>query len=205
MNYKCFNAPSTYVGIALILASCLSTLLQEDWVKGFKESIRHLTCWYVILASVYLTFVCVLPVQVAAILGIGLVSLSFVILFGRVSAIPHVDPKNKWAAPDIICHYIVPLTMVGFMLTGTMNIQHADSSALWKGLLVCIGILTLWFGITLVCIKCGLEWPYSHATTNPFHKDKKRWLRLALYIWIGVFSYILTALLATLIARSSVK
>lgn len=198
----CFNSPSTYIGAILILASFIATrFLQKDWEKSFRDATRHLTCWNVMLASIYLLLLCIIPTQVAAIIGIGLVSLSFFVMFGRMSAIPHMDPKNKLVIADIISHYIIPLTMVGFMLAGTMGIQHTNSSVLWKGLLVYLGIFGMWLLINFICVKCGLAWAYKHEMTNPFHKDRRQPLRTILLIWIIVFSFILTALVTTLLKK----
>lgn len=200
----CFNSPTTYIGAILILASFFATrFLQKDWKRSFKEALRHLTCWNVMLAAIYLLVLCVIPTQAAAIIGVGFVSLSFFVLFGRMSAIPHMDPKNKLMVADIITHYIIPLVMVGFMLAGNMGVQYADSSVLWKGLLVYLGIFALWLFVNFICVKCGMEWAYKHERTNPFHKDKRQPLRIMLLVWIIVFAYILTALTAILLRKRS--
>jgi len=201
----CINSPSTYIGAILILAAFLATrFMQKDWTKSFKEATRHLTCWNVLLASIFLLVLCAIPTKAAAVIGIGLVSLSFFVLFGRMSAIPHLDPKDKFAVADIITHYIIPLTMVGFMLAGTMGVQYTDSSVLWQGLLVYIGIFVLWLLVNFICVKCGLEWAYKHEMTNPFHKDRKQPVRILLLIWIVVFSFILTAFVATMLQQKSI-
>ncbi len=201
----CFNSPSTYIGALLILTAFLATrFMQKDWVESFKESTRHLTCWNGMLASIYLLLLCVMPLQLASIIGIGLVSLSFFVLFGRMSAIPHMDPKNKLMIADIIAHYIIPLTVVVFMLAGTMGIKYTDASVLWKGMLVYIGIFGLWMLVNFICVKCGMPWAYKHEQTNPFHKDKRQPMRLLLLVWIIVFSFILTALVVTLLQKRSI-
>lgn len=165
---------------AIVIASIVVHMRITEHLKQRHpmQSIRQLTIWNLFITGIFLMLLPILSASLTFVVGLAVAYTNLFVLVARSALLPFRQRSAVWWTLDLLTHYFIPLVTIGILLVvwrrdGQNFRSHKGKSAIWKSLLIFIGILIVWFLFNLLLYKLNGTWAYGKRVGHVRHMKPK--------------------------------